>query len=79
MTEVIYYVATDGKQFETKEECLKYENRYSDLIKAMTTISKFCNHILSTDKHCGNCPFYRDTANECIVNDYATENWISVF
>jgi hypothetical protein len=79
MTKVTYYVATDGKQFETKEECLEYENHYSDLIKAMTAISKFCTHMSLEKKSCQNCPFYRNSTDECIVNDYAVNSWIDVF
>lgn len=79
MTEVTFYVANDGKQFETKEGCLKYESRYFDLTQAMITISKFCRHIALTDKHCGNCPFYREETNECIVNDYSSDNWLNAF
>lgn len=71
MREVKYYVAWDDSEFETKEECLKYEN---DAINKML-IFKSLYTFFDKDKNILPCPESRDiedlldwancSANEC--------------
>lgn len=39
MKEIKYYIADDGKEFDTKEECIEYENRYKTLEEKVVFIS----------------------------------------
>lgn len=32
MTEIKYYIANDGTEFDSKEECIEYENRFSSIV-----------------------------------------------
>lgn len=51
------YVACDGKEFDRKEDCLKYEDKYlenySEQLNAVKVLRDFC-----TNRGCGNCPFH---------------------
>lgn len=64
------YVAEDGKEFITKEECLKHENKIADkkeVIKCFNTILDYCKRYCDEEADgylgyniCNNteCPFW---------------------
>ena len=67
MKEKIIYVADDGKEFATKDECISYEIRMTDtekLIEATKTIHDICNMF----EDCGDCPLKRAKSSTCRFN-----------
>lgn len=52
----IVYVANDGTEFNTKEECYKYEaeaKKINSFIRTLRAIKEFCYQ----QEGCSNCPF----------------------
>lgn len=69
------FIAFDGKEFKTEEECVKYEksinNKLKDIIPALKKIQKICN----AQMDCGECVFYNSSIGECIFTADAPEWW----
>lgn len=70
MIEVTRYVASDGKEFAKREECIEYENTV-ELREAIKKISMHC-----LDTCCENCPFNKSKGGtvECIF-ELIPSNW----
>lgn len=73
MREKIIYIANDGKEFATREECKKYENSrlpQSDrsAIKAVRELRNYCKN-----RECYNCIF---NDYECVI-DYSEINTLA--
>lgn len=54
---IVVYVANDGTEFNTKEECYKYEaeaKKISSFIRTLNAIKEFCYQ----KKKCSDCPFF---------------------
>ena len=54
MKEITKYVSDDGKEFETKEDCIKHERELEDVIPHAIALRDFCN---SMGDSCSGCPF----------------------
>lgn len=67
------FIAFDGKEFKTEEECVKYEtfNKLKDIIPTLKTIQEICNKY----NHCHECVFYNDSSDDCIFNEVFPEYW----
>lgn len=53
---VVVYVANDGTEFNTKEECYMYEaeaKKVSSFIRTLKAIKEFCEQ----KEKCSDCPF----------------------
>ncbi len=53
---VVVYVANDGTEFNTKEECYKYEaevKKVSSFMRTLKAIKEFCEQ----KEKCLDCPF----------------------
>ena len=57
------FIAFDGKEFKTKEECINYEKLLTDIIPSLKTLHEICDK----QKHCQECVFYNSSIEECIV------------
>jgi hypothetical protein len=78
MKEVKSYEARNGKIFKTKEECLEYEEYYSDFINIIIKISNYCsNEREVSNGTCCDCPFCCD--NECILENNGVDSWQDFF
>ena len=62
MIEVTRYVASDGKEFAKREDCIEYENS-AELCEAIKKISAHC-----WDTCCEDCPFNKSKGDtvDCI-------------
>lgn len=70
MIEKTIYISVDGKQFETKERCLRHEQRLEPF-KLAKALKDFC---VTAD--CKNCPFLGQD-EECffVDNSRIPANW----
>lgn len=67
-------IACDGKEFNTEEECVKYEraiNKIQDVIPALRTIQEICNKC----NHCHECVFCNESSDNCILREEFPESW----
>lgn len=74
MTVEQIFVAFDGKEFKTEEECVRYEksiNKVQDVIPTLRTIQKIC----SAQMNCEECVFYNSSIKECIFTGDVPEWW----
>jgi hypothetical protein len=71
MREIKKFIADDGREFESKEDCIEYENQYTERIEAMRLISRTCNN-------CESCPFWSDKEDTCLLS-YSVDSWENVF
>lgn len=58
---IIKYMAEDGTKFDTKEQCIEYENSRKEaksLKRALLRLRDIC-----ADEKCDNCPFYDGDCN----------------
>ena len=67
------FIAFDGKEFKTEEECVKYEtfNKLKDIIPALKTIQEICNKCY----HCHECVFCNEGSDTCILSKDIPEYW----
>lgn len=69
MIEVTRYVASDGKEFAKREDCIEYENT-TELREMVKAISTYCR-----TTYCENCCFAEGSSNYCMLNEQAPESW----
>lgn len=69
MKEITKYVSDDGKEFDTKEECEKYEDVLASLMSFADTIRRYC----SDKDDCQGCPFGYGT--DCVFVNQSPEEW----
>lgn len=68
------FIACDGKEFKTEEECLNYEksvNKLPDIVISLKKVKKICREQLN----CCYCIFYNDCSNRCIFSEEFSEDW----
>ena len=69
------FIACDGKEFKTEEECAKYEKFISELpniIFSLKKVKKMCNeHQLG----CNSCVFYNEGSDDCMLREEFPESW----
>ena len=67
------FIAFDGKEFKTEEECVKYEtfNKLKDIIPALKTVQEICNK----HNHCHECVFCNEDTDICILRKDIPEYW----
>ena len=68
------FIAGDGKEFKTEEECLKYEQALSE-ITDITAFLKRIKEICHKQKNCDSCIFYGNGTYECIFRDRVPNDW----
>ena len=69
MKEITKYVSDDGKEFDTKEECEKYEDVLASLMSFADTIRQYC----SDRDDCQECPF--GYGKDCVFVNCSPEEW----
>lgn len=71
MIEKTIYISVDGKQFETKERCLRHEQRL-EIFKTAIALKDFC-----VTSSCENCPFSSYSDGKCFFfnNPGVPANW----
>ena len=70
MRKKVTYVALDGKEFDTENECREHEESRKDLInlyRAIDTIQNYCKN-----SGCHTCPFFN---GDCIFTEDTPNNW----
>ena len=67
------FIAFDGKEFKTEEECVKYEtfNKLKDIIPTLKTVREICNKY----NQCHECVFYNDSSGDCVLRENIPEYW----
>lgn len=66
------FIAFDGKEFKTEEECINYEESLTDIIPALKQIRKICSE---KQLGCQSCMFYNYGSDNCILREEFPENW----
>lgn len=69
MIEVTRYVASDGKEFDKREDCIEYENA-TELHEAIKKISEHCGKTW-----CEDCPFSKSKGGEQCLFELIPSNW----
>lgn len=69
MIEVTRYIASDGKEFAKKEECIEYENTF----ELKEAIKKISTHCMIT--FCEDCPFSKSKDGEQCLFELIPSNW----
>lgn len=75
----VYYVSIDGKTFETKEDCQKWEKELAiekekkKMVKKVKKMMKQVRKICKVTK-CSECPFYDEKQLDCLFYMYP-EKW----
>lgn len=62
------FIAFNGEEFKTEEECIKYEaamNGLTDIIPALQKVRKICD----SQMNCEGCIFYRGSIEECLFTN----------
>ena len=69
------FIAFDGKEFKTKEECIAYEKfipNLTDIISSLKQIREICRN----QKVCSNtCSFYNNCSEDCLLKEEFPEYW----
>ena len=68
------FIACDGKEFNTEEECVKYEktiNELTDIIISLIKVKQICNKY----NHCHECVFCNEDTDNCILREDIPEYW----
>ena len=66
------FIACDGKEFKTEEECLNYEksvNKLTDIVISLKKIREMCH------KHCDFCVFCNKVSEHCLLKEEYPEYW----
>lgn len=59
------FIACDGKEFKTEEECVGYEtsiNKLQDIIPILEQLKNICRNQVK----CKNCIFYNNSDRDCM-------------
>lgn len=68
------FIACDGKEFKTEEECLNYEksvNKLTDIVISLKKVREICHK--QTD--CDFCVFYNNSSEHCLLKEEFPEYW----
>ena len=66
------YIACDGKEFETEEECINYEETLADINFALKTIKQLC---MAHKGECCSCVLYDNSYRQCILRERYPSYW----
>ena len=67
------FIAFNGKEFKTKEECIEYEesNQLKDVMPAFITAQEICNN----HECCEGCIFYNTSIEACMFSGTIPSGW----
>ena len=68
------FIAFNGEEFKTEEECVKYEksiNGLTDIIPALQKVRKICD----SQMKCEGCVFYKSSMEECLFTSNIPASW----
>ena len=68
------FIAFDGKEFKTEEECIKYEQALSE-VNDITTFLKRIQQICHKQRNCYSCIFCCNSIEECIFRETLPNDW----
>lgn len=66
------FIAFDGKEFKTEEECINYEETLADINFALKTIKQLCQ---AHKGGCSSCVLYNDNCRQCILRERYPSYW----
>lgn len=69
------FIAFDGKEFKTEEDCIKYETSIRDLPDIITSLKKVKKMCSENQLGCQSCIFYNDSLDDCILKEEYPEYW----
>ena len=69
------FIAFDGKEFKTREDCIKYEISIGDLPDIITSLKKVQKICSEQKLGCQYCIFYRYGSDDCILKEEFPEYW----
>ena len=69
------FIACDGKEFKTREDCIKYEISIGDLPDIITSLKKVQKICSEQQLGCQSCIFYRYGSDDCILKEEFPEYW----
>ena len=68
------FIAFDGKEFKTEEECIKYEKSISELQSMIPTL-RIIQKICDTQMNCDECVFCDTNTKDCMFTQDVPEWW----
>ena len=68
------FIAFDGKEFETEEECVKYENLKSVITDTIPTLKKI-KEMCHKQANCDFCVFVNNASGNCLLKEEFPEYW----
>lgn len=68
------FIACDGKEFKTREDCVNYEKTIGDLPDIITSLKKI-REICHKQANCDSCMFYNDSSEYCLLKEEYPEYW----
>ena len=66
------FIACDGQEFKTEEECVKYEEALADINFALKKIKQLCQ---AHKDGCSSCVLYNDNCRQCILRERYPSYW----
>ena len=66
------FIAFDGEEFETEEECVKYEETLADINSALKKIKQLCE---AHKDGCSSCVLYNNNCRQCILRERYPSYW----
>ena len=69
------FIACDGKEFKTREDCIKYETSIGDLPDIITSLKKVKKMCSEKQLGCQSCIFYNDGSDDCMLREEFPEYW----
>ena len=69
------FIACDGKEFKTREDCIKYEISIGDLPDIITSLKKVKKMCSEQQHGCYYCTFYNVGSDNCILREEYPEYW----
>ena len=74
MTNEQKFIAFNGEEFKTEEECVKYEaaiNKLTDIIPVLQKVRNICDSQMT----CEECVFYKSSMEECLFTSNIPASW----
>ena len=69
------FIACDGKEFKTREDCINYEKTIGDLPDIITSLKKVKKMCSEAKLGCQSCIFYNYDLDSCIFKEEYPEFW----
>ena len=73
-TTIETFIAFDGKEFKTEQECTEYEKSISEL-QSMIPVLKKIRKLCYDKPTCKHCMFYNNYSDGCLLKEDFPENW----